>query len=368
MRLPRFQSGVTCTGLRTAGSGLYTPAVAAQLHRFWVHSGIVTVSVVLGGVLLFAACSTGSPANSLEALLAEEQDPGRRSVLIETMAAELGERLGPGAQVERLLEAASDPLDSALAPYYLLLAAEIHLEQDRTSDAMVLLYRAQASGMDVTVGDTPLRFALLQQLAEVETDPYRTVQWLEELLAEYPDRVDRGLREWQLSEAYAAIGEWDAHYGAVVRFLAAPETRIPGVPDARRIASEALAFHRSGKAWVSQDLDLLVATIQQGIRARSWNILSRWQAGVGFFNASWEQEEFDFNARQNFDFPAFLLRNTQISISELETNDREAFLRTRGWEPRVPVWYFYFRRVWYPADPRYHLGWEWAGLYFGERL
>lgn len=343
---------------------LYSHSVAGTRSR----NPRLQVAALTAISLVLFACETSGSGADLEAMLANEEDPARRSVLIETMAARAAERSGPGAQITMLLRAAADPLDASLAPYYLLLAADVLSREGRASDALALLHRAYAANVDVTVRGTPLEFAILQQLLEAETDPYRRVAWLEAVLADYPDRVDRGLREWQLSEAYAAIGQWDDHYGALVRFLASPSTRIPGEPDARRVASESLAFHRSNKAWVSQDLDLLAATIEQGIRQRSWNTLSRWQAGVGFFNASWEQQEFDFNARTGFDFPAFLVRNTQISISELEANEREAFLRTRGWEPRVPVWYFYFRRVWYPADPRYHLGWEWAGLYFGERL
>jgi hypothetical protein len=50
------------------------------------------------------------------------------------------------------------------------------------------------------------------------------------------------------------------------------------------------------------------------------------------------------------------------------SNDREAYLRSTGWNYRIPTWYFYFRRVEYPADPESNGAWEWAGVFFGEKL
>ena len=47
----------------------------------------------------------------------------------------------------------------------------------------------------------------------------------------------------------------------------------------------------------------------------------------------------------------------------------EAYFRTWGWSNRyVTVWYLYFRKVNFPSDPSVHGRWEWAGIYFGEKL
>ncbi|MCI6442425.1 MAG: tetratricopeptide repeat protein, partial [Spirochaetia bacterium] len=46
----------------------------------------------------------------------------------------------------------------------------------------------------------------------------------------------------------------------------------------------------------------------------------------------------------------------------------EAYLRTTGWSNYVNVWYLYFRKVNFPADPEIHGRWEWAGIYYGEKL
>lgn len=44
------------------------------------------------------------------------------------------------------------------------------------------------------------------------------------------------------------------------------------------------------------------------------------------------------------------------------------FLRTIGWSYRVETWYLYFRRVNFKADPSIDGKWEWAGIFFGEKL
>ena len=50
------------------------------------------------------------------------------------------------------------------------------------------------------------------------------------------------------------------------------------------------------------------------------------------------------------------------------SNDSEAYLRTWGWSYRIRTWYLYFRKIEYPANPDINGRWEWAGIYFGERL
>ena len=59
--------------------------------------------------------------------------------------------------------------------------------------------------------------------------------------------------------------------------------------------------------------------------------------------------------------------NFNDTLDEL-SNEGEAYLRSTGWNYRIPTWYFYFRRVEYPADPEINGSWEWAGVFFGEKL
>jgi hypothetical protein len=50
------------------------------------------------------------------------------------------------------------------------------------------------------------------------------------------------------------------------------------------------------------------------------------------------------------------------------SNDREAYLKTTDWNFRPPTWYLYFRKADFPANPDVNGQWEWAGIYFGEKL
>jgi hypothetical protein len=51
----------------------------------------------------------------------------------------------------------------------------------------------------------------------------------------------------------------------------------------------------------------------------------------------------------------------------VSASGNEATLKTTGWNFRPPIWYLYFRRVDFPADPEINGQWEWAGVYFGEK-
>lgn len=50
------------------------------------------------------------------------------------------------------------------------------------------------------------------------------------------------------------------------------------------------------------------------------------------------------------------------------SNPNEAYLRTTGWSRYISTWYLYFRKINFPLDPEIHGRWEWAGIYFGEKV
>jgi hypothetical protein len=51
-----------------------------------------------------------------------------------------------------------------------------------------------------------------------------------------------------------------------------------------------------------------------------------------------------------------------------DSNSREAYLKTWGWTQHITTWYLYFRKIYFPADPEIHGRWEWAGIYYGQKL
>jgi hypothetical protein len=109
-----------------------------------------------------------------------------------------------------------------------------------------------------------------------------------------------------------------------------------------------------------------VAEARAAIASRDVRALRRLQAGVNFFATSWGS---DATLDRRFRLEAFSMRRVYAD-AELhpDSSDREAFLRTAGWTARVTTWYLYFRRVDYGIDPRVDGTWEWAGIYFGEKV
>ncbi len=157
---------------------------------------------------------------------------------------------------------------------------------------------------------------------------------------------------------------------AYTKFMKYPDTTIRGYADAQRSVMNLLAFHNSNKSWTREDLDDLVGAIKSAIATRDSRALTRLKAGVNFFAMSWEQEDSDANTQVVFDLGSFL-RGSKVSYArnlDSDSNTREAYLETWGWSYRVPTWYLYFRKITYPGDPEINGRWEWAGIYFGEKL
>jgi hypothetical protein len=118
------------------------------------------------------------------------------------------------------------------------------------------------------------------------------------------------------------------------------------------------------------NLDTLAANIKTALYYRNPSMLERYRAKENFFAMSRFQEISDQNARPNFDIGLFLTSARKIYYGSdfLVQNETEAVLHTWGWSYRIEDWYFYFRKVDYPADPQIHGNWEWAGIYFGDTL
>ena len=85
---------------------------------------------------------------------------------------------------------------------------------------------------------------------------------------------------------------------------------------------------------------------------------------------SWRQDEEQENSLANFTMRDFGYGNRiryNANLDEASTPN-EAYLRTWGWSNYINVWYFYFRKINFPLDPEIHGRWEWAGIYYGEKL
>lgn len=333
-------------------------------------------------VILLAACTTdyeyylvgtdsqrSRVSHLFETLEKEEPEPRRRANIIEQIAGTLLEA-GATERFRTLLttEVEKHPHNPFNA-YYLLLVAQNYEEQ---SIEMALHYyrRIIRNFSDVTVRGTSVHYAALSSLAEYTEDPSLRIDYYRDLLRRFPERVDTGRTHYYIARTYEKLGRWDEAYAAYKEFLSYPETTIPGRPLAHREVQAMVDFYDSSKDWTMESLDQLVTGIKNALWRQNPTQLLRYRAKENFFAMSWQQDEYDFNSQITFNLGIFLQRSRVHFAEELEINSnaREAFLRTWGWSYRIPTWYLYFRRVDFPADPEINGDWEWAGIYFGESL
>ena len=126
------------------------------------------------------------------------------------------------------------------------------------------------------------------------------------------------------------------------------------------------------------DLQTLVENVKDAILTKNVAKLKKYQAKVNFYEGGWDQTkpfgdptgEGSSEGNQTLDIFSYLISSYPKIDGQLDIadNDHEATLRTTDWNFRPPTWYLIFRRVDFPADPDINGQWEWAGVYFGEKL
>jgi tetratricopeptide (TPR) repeat protein len=242
--------------------------------------------------------------------------------------------------------------------------------KDAGAEAVSLDYmrRLLKNFPDLEIKGQSLHLLAMGEIARNTTDPREAIAMRQEMRRLYPSAIDQGRNLYTLAEEYRKIGAWEDMYRAYEDFLEFPDTVIPGIPDVRYQVSSDLAFHRSGKTWTMGSLSELVNTVQYSIKNQDSRLLTRLQSEE-FFLMNWSQETSDSFTHIPMTLGSLLISGIRYK-PELEpfSNDREAFLWTTGWAWKIDTWYLYFRRVDYPADPEINGRWEWAGIYFGERL
>ena len=306
----------------------------------------------------------------LAGLLEQEQGgPEQRFMVVQEISKVLR---AAGAPRRRILFLTSyveahptDPYNS----FYLMSVAEGYRELGSAPLVAHYYERILRNYPDALVRGLSIHRSALDQLIALERDPHRLVVLYQELISRFSDAIDLGRSHFFLARAYEALGEWEQAVQADSVFLQYPETVIPGFPNAYADVQNKVNFHYSDKSWVVEDLDTLVSAVKQAIRRRDGRALRRLRAGSGFFAMTWEQQVADENVARVFDLAAFPLSRVQFD-SELDpdSNAGEAFLRTTGWSYRVKTWYLYFRKIDFKADPEIDGRWEWAGIFFGEKL
>jgi hypothetical protein len=343
-------------------------------------------AVALVLVLVFSSCAgsysyyvTGNETqrrelSSLFGYLDTERDGKRRFIVIQQIYANLS-ALEQWNKLQVFLSSwveknPDDPYDA----YYLYLVANIYETQGAPDFAAYYYARIYRNYPDLMTGGSSLHLRCLNRLIVLIDNSLLKADYYKELIARFRDQVDIAVCYFQLGRTYEELGEWDLAIQTYEKFLPLAETttRVSGFSNPYKYAKKLVDFHHSTKDWAQDDLAVLVARIETGLSQNSGAILRANTAKVDFFAKSWEQEETESPNRASFSFESFFSYDKGIQFADAldsSSNSREAFLKTWGWSSptSISVWYLYFRKINFPADPEIHGRWEWAGIYFGEK-
>ena len=303
-------------------------------------------------------------------LFNKEKDQENRFVLITQIAAGLAnegrvdrEILFLTTHVER------NPAD-IYNGYYLLLVADAYRDMKAVPFAIHYYRRILTNYGDLLVKGTSIHLQCLQELLALETDPQAKIGYYKELFSRFPDQSP-GINWYYMAKSYEEVGEWEQSIQAYQKFISSADVDVTGDTQALRDAQEKVLFSAAtDKSWLVPDLADLVAAVRDAISTKNYAKLRHYQAQVNFFQEPWDPTQLITDENVNYNIINYLLTSNVVVDSQLDVaaNGREATLRTTGWNFRPSTWYLYFRQVDFPENPDVNGQWEWAGIYFGEKL
>ncbi|MCH5290706.1 MAG: tetratricopeptide repeat protein [Treponema sp.] len=257
--------------------------------------------------------------------------------------------------------------------WWLLMTAYAYLESNASPIAEYYLERIIRDYPDLSVQGTSVHFLCLQHLIQISRSSANRISYFNQLITNFPNDVSRTEMYLRLAREYEQEGDWNQAVKSYTLFLEqedATTIQIAGIPNAYVEAKQLIDFNNSSKDWTFETLDALVAAVKNAISTYNWQALDRYKSKVNFFTMSWRQDETGNNSLANFSMRSFMVGNRIRYNAELDSMSSpwEAYLRTTGWSNYVNIWYLYFRKVNFPADPDIHGRWEWAGIYLGEKL
>jgi tetratricopeptide (TPR) repeat protein len=352
------------------GSAAMPPARLSVLILVAVFS-LLTSCGDENSIFLVGSVEQTREMRALFSFLEREKDAGEnRFIAIQ----QVGNRLLNAGEYEKLIlfmttYVEKNPTDPYNA-YYLGIVAAAYRDMGAVPMAVHYYERILKNHPDLLLETGSLHFQCLQELLTLVREPNARIEYYKELISRFGDSIDLGATYYFLARAYEEVGEWEQAIRVYQKFLKYPETEIPGFPRVHSKVREKVEFYYSDKSWTVENLDQLVAEIKEAIRTRNTRRLLRYKAKANFFTMSWAQHESDDTVSLVFDIGAFL-QSSRVQTDDtldIDSNAGEAFLRTTRWSYRIPTWYLYFRKVDFKPDPEINGRWEWAGIYFGEKL
>jgi len=314
-------------------------------------------------------------------LFSKEKDQENRFVLIQQIASALANTGKKDKEIIFLTTHVEKNPSDIYNAYYLLLVAEAYSDMKEAPLAIYYYRQILMNYADLLVRGRSIHLQCLDDLLALESNPEHKIEYYKELISRFGDQIDHPAMNWYfMARSYEEVGEWDQARQAYNKYLGYyPDTDVPGEPNAYRIANEKVnLYDNPDKSWMVPDLETLVDNVKDAILTENISKLKKFQAKVNFYEGGWDQMalfgdptgEGSSEGNRTLDITSYLASSYPKIDGQLDIadNDNEAYLRTTDWNFRPPTWYLYFRRVDFPADPDINGQWEWAGVYFGEKL
>ncbi len=253
--------------------------------------------------------------------------------------------------------------------YYLYTVALRYKEQQAAPFAHYYFSRILHSYTDVTYQEQSIHFLCLKEILGNSQDLDEKIECYKELINRFSDKINPGEIYFYLGDCYGQAGQWDLAAQSYKKFLSYPDATVPGNSSAREYASDFEAYYNTRVTWSYASLDELIKKISAALRTRKSSEINKYTSKVKFFMSSWEEQEASQEALAMTNIGSFINNSTRVN-RELDkiSNAQEAYLKTSGWDFRMNTWYFYFRKINFPANPEIHGNWEWAGIYLGDRV
>lgn len=262
--------------------------------------------------------------------------------------------------------------DDEYKNYWLLMLANEYMENGMSEFAAYYFERVIRSNVDMEINGKSIQYLSLKNLINITTNPKMLADYYSILITNFYDDIDQAYSYFMLAQNYEKFGEWNLAIQTYSKFLSLSrfDLVIPGIPDNYGYARKIVDYNASTKNWTVEKLDDLIAVIKNAIRKKDYITLEKYRSKVNFFSMAWKQELSEIYTQPDFDLKNFM-HGSHIQIaSELDSASTpyEAYLRTSGWNQYVRTWYLYFKKINFPADPEIHGRWEWAGIYYGEKI
>lgn len=304
-------------------------------------------------------------------ILAESKNPDNRFSAVNNIAQNLKRKNKNRTLIYFLTKEVNENVENPYNAYWLLMLANEYLQANEKPIATYYLQRIIKTYPDMIISGQSLHFLCLNNLVKICDDDEQLISYYSLLLNNQYDKINPAKAYFALGKSYENLGEWKLAINAYTEFIKLREydVVIKGIPDSFNYAKRIVDYSNSNKNWVFENLDELVQTVKTAVRNLDYTTLERCMTKVNFTTMAWNQEPSDVSSQVNFNLRT-LMRGYNIrvnnEIADFST-DTEVYLRTSGWTQYTNVWYLYFKKVNFPADPEIHGTWEWAGIYYGEK-